>query len=121
MSHRLILTDLVLLHQVINGLVPLSLPTYLTLFSGQSRLRFCKLDKLSLVSSIIPTTKASKATCNNTFASSFFYRSHLLWNELPFDLRSIECPLKFKASLKLYLWSKTDDQFMQSNADSDDE
>ena len=118
MSQRLILTDLVLLHKVINGLVPLSLPTYLTLFSGKSRLRFCKLDKLSLVSSIIPVTKASKATTNNTFASSFFYRSHLLWNDLPFDLRSIECPLKFKSSLKSHLWSINDNQV---NTDSDDE
>ena len=121
MSQRLILTDLVLLHKVINGLVPLSLPTYLTLFSGKSRLRFCKLDKLSLVSSIIPVTKASKATTNNTFASSFFYRSHLLWNDLPFDLRSIECPLKFKSSLKSHLWSINDNQITHSNTDSDDE
>ena len=104
MSHRFILTDLVLLHKVIQKLVPLSLPSYLSLFSGESRLRFCKLDKMSLVSSIIPQTKASKATSHNAFASSFFYRSHLLWKELPLSLRSTTCPIAFKKSLKKHLW-----------------
>ena len=73
MSHRFILNDLVLLHKTIYSLTPLTLPSYLSFFSGQSRLRFCKLDNLSLVSSIIPSTKASKATTNNALASSFFY------------------------------------------------
>jgi ribonuclease P/MRP protein subunit RPP40 len=104
MSQRIVLTDLVLLHKIINCLVPLSLPPYLTFFSGKSRMRFCKLDKLSVVSTVIPTTKASKATSSNTFASSFFYRSHLLWNELPLDIRAVTCPVKFKADLKSYLW-----------------
>ena len=106
MSQRLVLTDLVQLHKVIYGLIPLSLPDYLSFFSGQSRLRFCKLDKLSLVSSIIPASKASKATCNNVFARSFFYRSHLLWNDLPIDIRSIDCPDKFKGRLKQHIWSE---------------
>ena len=106
LTQRFVLTDLVLLHKVINGLVPLTLPSYLNLFSGESRLRFCNLDKLSLVSAIIPATKATKATTSNTFASSFFYRSHLLWNELPFEIRSIQCPIKFKRILKSHLWSK---------------
>ena len=106
MSQRLVLTDLVLLHKIIYNLVPLSLPSYLEFFSGKSRMRFCKLDRLSLVCSVIPTTKASKATSSNTFASSFFYRSHLLWNELPIEIRSVSCPTKFKTDLKLYLWNK---------------
>ena len=106
MSKRIVLTDLVLLHNIIYGHSPLSLPSYLSFFSGQSRLRFSKLDKLSLVSSIIPSTKASKATCNNTFASSFFYRSHILWNDLPIEIRAISCPFKFKATVKSFLWTK---------------
>ena len=104
MSHRLILTDLVLLHKVIYKTVPLSLPSYLSLFSGASRLRFCKLDTMSLVSSIIPNTKAAKATSHNPLARSFFFRSHLLWNEIPLSLRSTACPILFKSNLKKYLW-----------------
>ena len=106
LSQRFVLIDLVHIHKVINGLVPLQLPSYLSFFTGESRLRFNKLDKLSLVSSIIPVTKATKATTSNAFASSFFYRSHLSWNELPFEIRAIQCPVKFKSSLKAHLWSK---------------
>ena len=112
MSYRFILTDLVLLHQVINGLVPLSLPSFLSFYSGKSRLRFCRLDTMSLVSSIVPSTKASQATSSNAFAKSFFYRSHLLWNDLPLDIRQISSPLAFKTRVKKYLWTKiiTDSQ-----------
>ena len=105
MSHRFILNDLVLLHKTVYSLTPLSLPHYLNFFSGQSRLRFCRLDKMSLVSSIIPATKASRATTNNALASSFFYRAHLLWNDLPLEIRSIDCPVGFKTSLKKHLWA----------------
>ena len=79
-------------------------PIILT-FSGQSRLRFCRMDKMSLVSSIILATKASRATTNNALASSFFYRAHLLWNDLPLEIRSIDCPVGFKISLKKHLWA----------------
>ena len=39
------------------------------------------------------------------FKCSFFFRAHLVWNHLPVDLRSEECPLKFKKLLLIHLWA----------------
>ncbi len=106
MSYRVILTDLVLLHQIIFELVPLSLPDYLSFYSGNSRLRFCRLDHRSLVSSIIPRTNASQATTTNALANSFFYRTHIIWNDLPLKIRETESPSFFKKQVKLHFRAK---------------
>ena len=100
MKFRFDLCDLVMLHKVINCYVPLALPSYLTFFTGQSRLRFCNLDKLCLVSSVLPSTSASQKSTTNAFANSFFYRSHLLWNKLPIEIRMIDSAIKFKKTVK---------------------
>ena len=106
MEHRFNFTDLLMLHKIVYKTVPIELPSYLHFFSGQSRLRFCHLDKLSLVSDILPNTTACSTRSSNALANSFFYRVHLLWNELPFEIREIECHLKFKSSLKTHLSGK---------------
>jgi hypothetical protein len=69
-----------------------SLPKYLKFYSGSNRLRNTHLDRLSLVSSI--TSK-----CNDSLSKSFFYRTHLIWNRLPFALREIVRPSMFKSEL----------------------
>ena len=104
MSYRFVLTDLVMLHKIINNLVPIKLPSYLNFFSGNSRLRFCHLDRLSLVSEILPNTNTCSNRTNNAFANSFFYRVHLLWNKLPFELREIKRPDRFKSLLRKHLF-----------------
>jgi hypothetical protein len=87
LSKRFDLNDLVLFYRVINELIPLKLPNYLTFFDGQSRLRSCHLDSLSLVSSTKPRTNSFLTTTqNSSLNKSFFYRTHLLWNKLPYDL-----------------------------------
>jgi hypothetical protein len=44
---------------------------------------------------------------------SFFYRPHILWNELPYDLRSIESPSIFNNRLLAHQWYI--DDFMKSS------
>ena len=100
MSQRFDFIDIVMLFKILNGLISINLPSYLHFFSGKSRLRFCHLDTLSLVSDILPNTTANHTS--NAFANSFFYRSHLLWNRLPFDIRNINCIKRFKKRLNLY-------------------
>ena len=107
MKSRFILSDLVMLHKIINCLVPVKLPSYLNFYSGNSRLRFCHLDKLSLVSELLPNTTACSNRTTNAFANSFFYRVHLLWNKLPFDLREIKRPDRFKVLLRKHLFETT--------------
>ena len=47
----------------------------------------------------------------DVFKNSYFYRTHLLWNEIPFKLRSESCLATFKVKLKEYLWMKADSEF----------
>lgn len=85
--------DLVLFYKVLNGLIPLQMPEYLKFFDGNTRLRSCHLDHLSLVSDIGPLKK------------SFFYRTHHEWNRLPLELRSVQSITVFKHNLLKFLWS----------------
>ena len=107
--------DLVMLYKILHSLVTINLPNYLHFFSGKSRLRFCHLDNLSLVSDIVPRTTANQNNTTNAFANSFFYRTHLLWNRLPYELREIDSLVSFKKRLKLYFL-----QNLLSNPDLDE-
>ena len=95
--------DLKTLHQIIHGFSCISLPEYLKLYTGSSRLRSSHLDDLCLISDVTPRgTNASNS--RNAFSNSFFYRAHLLWNRLPKCLREVIGPGAFKTKLKQYLW-----------------
>ena len=121
MNMRFDFCDLIMLHKIIRGYMPISLPNYISFFTGKSRLRFCHLDKLSLVSSIIPRTCAGQGTTTNALANSFFYRSHLLWNMLPIEIRSIETISKFKVALEIHLFQKMYDSVNDNKIDSESE
>ena len=104
LSRRYDLNDLIFLHKVIYKLKPVNLPSYLSFFDGQSRLRSCHLDNLSLVASIHPKSNHIATRTSSPFAKTFFYRTHCEWNKLPLSLREISCDLTFKARLKSYFW-----------------
>ena len=92
------LNDLLFFHKIIHDQVPIKLPTYLKLFDGQTRLRTTHLDNRSFVSNL-PIGK-STAHLNK----SFFYRTHSLWNALPYELREIESTSLFKTTLIKHMW-----------------
>ncbi len=75
------------------------MPTYLNLFEGQTRLKSTHLDNLSFVSTVVPK---SSSTVN--LNRSFFFRTHSLWNALPYELRQIESYSIFKAHLLKHMW-----------------
>ena len=79
--------------------VPVKIPEYLSLFSGQSRLRSSHLDRLSFVSSVLP-----RGSSSNTLNKSFFYRCHIMWNTLPLEIREIRIPITFKFNLWKLVW-----------------
>ena len=99
--------DLMYFHSVFYSYSVSKLPDYLHIFSG-SRLRRSHHDSLSIVCSIIPRTPQNLNTENSKLgiSKSFYYRAHLMWNQLPFDLRDIGAPSKFKTALLEHLWSK---------------
>ena len=43
-------------------------------------------------------------TENNVFKNSFFFRTHILWNILPLQIKIIESYELFKKELEGYLW-----------------
>ena len=114
--NRFELNDLVFFHKVMYGIIAVELPSYLSLYQGNSRLRRTHLDLLSVVSSIIPRSSS------NPLAKSFFYRTHTLWNQLPLDIRSIPEPHKFKSKVLAFLWKSiiVDLDNSVSNSDVDD-
>ncbi len=74
------------------------MPEYLTFFDGNTRLRSTHLDDLSFVSSLEFKENLNK---------SFFYRTHSLWNALPYEIREIGSLAAFKSRLIKHLWDST--------------
>ena len=108
LTKRFDLNDLILLFKVIHDLIPLELPFYLKFYEGNSRLRTCHLDRLSLVSTITPKcTVISDSNKNSALYKSFYYRVHLLWNLLPLDIRECQSLSLFKTKVLRYLWKST--------------
>ena len=101
LNKRLDLNDLTLFHKIANGLCSQQLPDYLSRYSGNSRLRSCHHDSLSYVASIVQNDRNS-----SLLKKSFFYRTHLLWNDIPFEIRDHSCPNVFKAKLKDHFWEE---------------
>ena len=99
MSSRFDFNDLILFHKIINNDIPVILPSYIKPFDGNSRLRSTHLDELSYVSSIIP-----KSSTTNLLDKSFFYRTHSLWNKLPFEIRSLKSRSLFRTRLESHIW-----------------
>ena len=64
-------------------------------FQRQTR-SYNKTDRLKLKCKITPRV--------NAFSQSFFPRTYLTWNKLPYDIRIIETPELFKTKLKEHLW-----------------
>ena len=59
------------------------------------------LENLSFVSNI-----ASATTSIKNHNKSFFFRTHTLWNSLPFDIRNSIRLSQFKIKLAKHFWSK---------------
>ena len=70
MVHRFNLNDLVLFHKIFHRRVPIKMPPYLSLFTG-NRLPSSHLDSLCFVSSVLP-----RGSTTATLNKSFFYRTH---------------------------------------------
>ena len=106
-AQRFDMQDLTFFHSIFYGYSVVKLPPYITLYTGTSRLRSSHLDNLSLISDITPkvTQTHTLSDSRHGITKSYFYRAHLAWNRLPFDLRQIRSPGLFKTTLIKHLWS----------------
>ena len=97
--------------------------SYLSFYNGISRLRSSHFDRLTIISSVHPKSSSYTATNRNSrsaLGNSFFYRTHLIWNNLPFDIRNISDHTKFKDALIKQLWCDISTNLV-SSAGSDKE
>ena len=79
LSFRFNFNDMNIFHEIVYKTIPVNIPDYLKLYSGDSIFRRTHLDNLSFVSNIASTT-ASITNLNKYF----FFRTHTI--TLPFDI-----------------------------------
>ena len=91
---------------IIYKLIPVSLPTYISPFNGDSRLRNTRMDDMSYVVNDNTVIPLDTAHSNSKFFKSFFYRTLHIWNSLPLNIRKICTLVKFKLEVKNFLWNK---------------
>ena len=114
LKYTFLLYDMVVFHNILCSCIPLYMPQYLSFFDGKSCLRSTHLDILSIVSSL----PHSSAGVRN-LEKSFYYRSHNVWNSLPFNIRSCWKKSDFKNKIISYFWEQATTEFMDSdNEDS---
>ena len=104
------LRDLVLFHKIINGYIPIYLPSYVVRFNGSSRLRDNHLDSecfICIIDNNIATSSQSPLFKN------YFYRTVSLWNKLPHFIRSHSSTSNFKQDTINYFW----DELLVQNPD----
>ena len=107
LSSKFDLNNLIFFHKLVNDLIPVCLPEYLSFYQGSSRLRQCHLDSRSVVSSVIPRSSQNRSSgsgSSDPLSRSFFYRTHLLWNSLPLETREIFSTSQFKSKVTEHLW-----------------
>ena len=99
------LRDLCFFHKIANCHVPTTLPNYIikNRRSSNCRLRSNHLDRDSYICNLEQIGK-----CNSTspIFKNFFYRTTLLWNQLPQDIRTIPSVNVFKTQGTQFLWLK---------------
>ena len=69
------LNDLIFFYKIIYELIPVSLPAYISPYSGDSRLRNTRMDDMSYVVNNNTAIPLNTAHSNSLFFKSFFYRT----------------------------------------------
>jgi endonuclease/exonuclease/phosphatase family metal-dependent hydrolase len=108
MKLKFIYNDLVLFYKIVNNIIPLELPDYITVCvpeGSRYTRRNAQIHELTDTS----TYESSIVPCIDAFRHSFYYRTMLRWNDLPIGIRQAECLTKFKTALQIHLWTADDD------------
>ena len=115
LEYRFNVADITLFHKVVYKDIPLVMPSYLNPYNNNSRLRSTHLDSLSFVSSISSTSNSFQ-----NLRKSYFIRSHIAWNYLPFELRNTQNSCKFKVELEKYYWQTVLSELRESHGEQYD-
>ena len=101
---KFIYNDLVMFYKIVNGIVPISLPDYISIIQPEDT-RYTRSSAL-----IHDLTDTSSYQCNvpinnDIFKNSFFCRAIRVWNSLPETVRQTERISLYKPMLLRYIWS----------------
>ena len=100
--------DLSLLYKIINSMVSIVLPDYMTVVEAD-QVRYTRR-----TAGIVQETDTSTVHCSvvptvDSFRKGYFYRTSCLWNKLPVSVRQADGISSFKSSLATFLWSADTD------------
>ena len=101
---RFRLNDLKLFYQIVNSLVPIDLPYYIT-FAEAGQTRYTRRTAAIIEGGDTTTLSCSIVSNSDVFSNSYFYRTMRLWNCLPVDVRQASGISLFKSKLMECLWS----------------
>ena len=107
-KRRFWLNDLKLLYKIINGLVPIALPDYIT-FAEATQSRHTRRTAAIIGGCDTTTLYCSIRSNCDAFRDGFFYRALKAWNNLPVDIRQAEGVSSFKGKLIDHIWSASND------------
>ena len=101
---KFIYNDLVMFYKIVNGIVPVSLPDYISIIQPEDT-RYTRSSAL-----IHNLTDTSSYQCNvpinnDIFKNSFFCSAIRIWNSLPETVRQTERISLYKPMLLRYIWS----------------
>ena len=108
MKMRFRLNDLKLFYQIVNSLVPIELPNYMT-FAEASQTRYTRRTADIIEGGDTTTICCSVVPNSDVFRNSYFFRTMRLWNCLPVSVRQASGISSFKFKLIECLWSADTD------------
>ena len=124
MEYKFVYTDLVQFYKIYHGLSVVKLPSYLQPVTAEDRCRLrphiipvlqnqpegFEIPDLALMRTNRYDSASLKCVLinpSNILKSSFFFRTHLLWNDLTPSIRNLNDMGEFKTSLMKHLWVVT--------------
>ena len=105
---KFFLNDLALFYKIINSLVSIKLPGHFIVLQGD-RVRCTRT-----TSAIINQNDTTLMKCNirpncESFKNCFYYRTMVMWNRLPCNIRQTARIPHFKSKLTKFLWTADND------------
>jgi hypothetical protein len=104
MKFKFIHNDLVLFYKIVNKLVPIEFPDHISVCNAEGT-RLTRRNADIHESNDVSTYQCSISPSTDALKHSFFYRTMLNWNRLPFGIRQSNGLSLFKSSLTSHLWS----------------
>ena len=100
---KFILNDLVLLYKIVNGFINIQLPEHFT-FTKPNEVRYTRNTSEIINENDMTHVKCSiKPSCDN-FKNNFFFRTMVIWNRLPYNIRQVPSISSFKVQVTKFLW-----------------